>query len=106
MNIPGNFFSAETFLGRRSVRTVTGKRSTQVVRLSPDEIVLRYHGTSVVTWHRDGSCILRTNGYRTVTTKARMNDAVPMVSVWQRNFEWYVARQGEAPTPFVEGMRV
>ena len=106
MSIPKNFQAAETFLSRRNVRTVKGKRATQVVRLGPDEIALRYHGTSVVTWKRDGDVILRSNGFRTVTTKARINDATP-VRVWQRNFEWWVtASPGANPEPFEEGMIV
>lgn len=106
MTIPSNFNAAETFLSKRNVRNVKGKRSTQVVRLSPDEIALRYHGTSVVTWHRNGDVVLRSNGFRTVTTKARINDAAPC-RVWQHRFEWFVGQSSRLPVvPFTEGMVV
>lgn len=106
MSIPNNFNKADTFLGSKAARTVKGKRSTQVVRLSPDEIALRYHGTSVVTWRRNGDVILRSNGFRTVTTKARINDAAP-VRVWQENFKWFVGQSSRLPVvPFEEGMIV
>lgn len=106
MSIPSNFNQAETFLSRKSVRTVKGKRSTQVVRLSSDEIALRYHGTSVVTWHRNGDVVLRTNGFRTVTTKARINAAAPC-RLWQTNFQWFVGQSSRIePVPFYEGMVV
>ena len=106
MTIPNNFFAAESFIGNHPARNVRGKRSTQVVRLSPDEIALRYHGTSVVTWKRDGDVVLRTNGFRTLTTKARINDAAPC-RVWQHNFKWFVGQSSRLPVvPFEEGMVV
>ena len=104
--IPSNFDKAATFLGNKCARNVRGKRSTQVVRLGPDEIALRYHGTSVVTWHRNGDVVLRSNGFRTVTTKARINDAAPC-RVWQHRFEWFVGQSSRLPVvPFTEGMVV
>lgn len=104
MAIPSNFNQADTFLGGRPARNVKGKRATLVVRLGPDEIALRYHGTSVVTWHRNGDVVLRTNGHHTVTTKRRINDAAPC-RVWQHRFEWFVAQSSRIePIPFYEGM--
>lgn len=106
MTIPNNFNKADTFLGKRPARNVRGKRSTQVVRLGPDEIALRYHGTSVVTWRRNGDVVLRSNGFRTVTTKSRINDAAPC-RVWQHNFQWFVGQSSRIePLPFEEGMVV
>jgi hypothetical protein len=106
MPIPNSFQAAETFLSNKSARPVKGKRSTQVVRLSPDEIALRYHGTSVVTWNRNGDVILRTNGWHSVTTKARINDAAPC-RVWQHKFKWFVGQSSRLPVvPFEEGMVV
>ena len=106
MTIPSNFNKADTFLGSKCARPVKGKRSTQVVRLDPDTIALRYHGTSVVTWKRDGDVILRTNGWHSVTTKARINDAAP-VRVYQDRFKWYVLQSSRLPAiPFEEGMIV
>jgi len=105
MSIPNNFNKADTFLGSKAARTVKGKRSTQVVRIGPDEIALRYHGTSVVTWHRNGDVTLRSNGFRSVTTKRRINDAAP-TRVWQTNFQWFVGQSSQVPVVFEEGMVV
>lgn len=106
MSIPNSFDKANTFLGKWLVRNVAGKRATQVVRLGPDTITLRYHGTAVVTWHRNGDVVLRTNGFRTVTTKRRINDAAPC-RVWQTNHSWFVGQSSRLPVvPFEEGMVV
>ena len=65
-----------------------------------------YHSTAVVTFNRD---IIRLNsgGYRTVTTKRRMNEVAQAFSlgyrVWQTNHEWYVYWQGNKYT-FYDGM--
>ena len=104
--IPMNFNQAETFLSKKATRTVKGKRATQVVRLSADEIALYYHATPVVTWKRNGDVVLRTNGFRTLTTKRRINDAAPC-QVWQHKFEWFVGQSSQVPVrAFEEGMVV
>ena len=104
--IPNSFDNAATFLGSKCARPVAGKRATQVVRLDSDTIALRYHGTSVVTWKRDGDVVLRTNGHHTVTTKRRINDAAP-VRVWQHKHKWFVGQSSRIPVvPFEEGMTV
>jgi hypothetical protein len=63
--------------------------------------VVRYHNTDVwamsyVPWGRyhANRVVLSTGGYRTVTTKRRMNQANNEydsgVHVYQRDWEWYV----------------
>ena len=39
-------------------------------------VAVRYHRTDVATLHPDGSVTLRTGGWRTVTAKRRMNQAL------------------------------
>lgn len=68
---------------------------------SGDDFVVRYHATNVVTIHRDGNYTLRTNGYFTATTKARIND-FSSAHVAQKGFEWFLSDG----TPFQDGMRV
>jgi len=57
--------------------------------------VVRYHQTDVVRFREGGPIILNTGGYRTVTTKARMNQASNQFGlgyqVTQNNFTWYVS---------------
>ena len=55
---------------------------------------VRYHSTRVVTIHPSGDVTLRTGGYRTNTTKCRMNQAANQFSlgfhVYQQDFGWFV----------------
>jgi len=59
-----------------------------------DWTVVRYHQTDVVRFREGGPIILNTGGYRTVTTKLRMNQASSQFGlgyrVSQNNFTWYV----------------
>ena len=57
-----------------------------------------YHSTAVVTWD-ENSIVLNTGGYRSVTTKRKMNQASRQYdlgySVFQKNHEWYVEYKGK-----------
>lgn len=69
---------------------------------------VRYHETEVVAINPK-SVTLRTGGWRTVTTKARMNQASHQFglgyTVFQKKHEWYVAAHGKIKK-FKEGMKV
>lgn len=108
--IPTNYSEAVGFLKGKDSRNIHGKRSTKVVQESDQSVSLYYHRTPVVTWYLDGRIVLRSGGHYTVTTKRRMNDAVPDIRVWQRNFEWWVTpihgNTQENPIPFHDGMVV
>jgi hypothetical protein len=56
---------------------------------------VRYHSTDVASRHDDGRIVLRTGGWRTVTTKKRMNQALEVFGspyrVYQRKGEWFVS---------------
>ena len=110
MAIPTNYNQAVFFLKGRDSRNISGKRATKVVRETENSVSLYYHRTPVVTWYLDGRIVLRSGGYRSVTTKRRMNDAVPDIRVWQRAFEWWVTpihgNNQESPIPFHDGMVV
>lgn len=53
-----------------------------------------YHNTDVVKVDEGGTVTLTTDGFRTVTTKLRMNQAAYQFNlgyrVYQKDFEWYV----------------
>jgi hypothetical protein len=56
-----------------------------------ENIAIRLHGTDVLTYHPDGGIELNTNGWRTSTTKSRINEYVgPCCRVFQRDHVWYV----------------
>ena len=107
MGIPTSFEAAAKFLGKKLAKNIPGKRSTRVERIDSEKIALYYHTTPVVTWFSDGRSVIRANGFRTATTKNRINDAVPGCYVWQRHFEWWVTLRGNGPVePFQDGFTV
>lgn len=67
---------------------------------------ITYHQTVVVSFS-DSAVILRSGGYRTATTKTRMNQASNQFglgySVYQEKGDWYV-RLVDRTLPFEDGM--
>ena len=56
-----------------------------------ENMVLRYHSTDVVTFQPDGGVVLKSGGWRTVTTKERINWCLPGgFSLSQVKGVWYV----------------
>lgn len=54
-------------------------------------VAVKYHNTNVVTYDGQGNVLLNHGGYRTRTTKARINQYSPHgIEVYQKDFEWYV----------------
>ena len=88
------------------LQKVTGK-STAIYR-DTEGIHVKYHSTRVVSLSVDGMVTLRSGGYRTFTTKVRMNQASNQFdlgfTVWQKNFNWFVDLPDGSTRPFVEGM--
>lgn len=74
-----------------------GRTATKIKTGTDGVTRITYHSTDVVSFDRN-EIILNTGGYRTVTTKNRMNQASRQFnlgySVFQRNHEWYVAYKG------------
>lgn len=50
--------------------------------------ILRYQDTDIIFWNVDGSITLDTGGWRTSTTKARFNEHLIGMSVWQSKGVW------------------
>lgn len=62
---------------------------------SPSWFGVRLHKTNVVTFHSDGSIVLDSGGWKTVTTKDRMNRALPEGwSVYSDRGVWYLDQRG------------
>jgi hypothetical protein len=67
-------------------------------------IAIRLHATDVVTLHEDGTYTLDSGGWKSVTTKDRIN-AYTSVNLWQEKHVWYVGGR-EDRYLFVDGMRL
>ncbi len=75
-----------TALGKRWRKKVANNTYLER-RLNGDiEVVLHY--TAVVVAHSDGTFTLNSGGWRSVTTKERINRFSP-ARVWQQNWTWY-----------------
>lgn len=77
---------------------VTGVESARIignntleVHYTDGRVAVRLHKTDVVTRMADGSTILDSGGWRTPTTKGRINDAIPRGwHVWAEKGTWYL----------------
>jgi hypothetical protein len=74
-----------------------------------DAIAVRLHSTDVVTFHADNTITLNSGGWRTVTTKDRINAVLPApLKVYSSDGVWTLQRMGNAPavvSEFYDGMR-
>lgn len=76
---------------------------------SKDSFAIRLHNTDVVTLHPDGSFTLNSGGWRTVTTKERINVYAPGRVASDRGAWYYYPAPGRDWSlryPFADGMRV
>ena len=76
-----------------------GTVATAFSRGADDVLRVTYHTTDVVTVYPNGRIDLDHGGWRTVTTKLRMNQASNQFRlgflVWQKDFEWFVDIDGQ-----------
>ncbi len=99
-------------------RTIKGPRATYVTRKGPDLIALTYQTTEVIIAREDGRVILDSGGWKTVTTKARINEYGPCgYSLGQHKGIWTLYGPGPvAPSitctpaakswPFADGIMI
>lgn len=74
--------------------------------------VIRLHRTDIVTQASDGRVILDSGGYRSMTTKGRMNDALSGYRIWSHAGLWMVHKLSEPeggdvrcpPVPYYDGI--
>ncbi len=93
--------SALAFLGNRAARKLA---NNTIAERSQDSVGIRLHGTIIVRFHRD-AVELNSGGYRTVTTKSRMNSLLNRYAVYQRRGDWFVMdRSTGTDYPFDDGM--
>ena len=94
-----SYADAATYLGNKTDRPA-GYKNSRVRRIDADTIGIVLHHTYVVTYYADGRIVLRTGGWHTTTTKARINEFSP-ARVHQANFQWFAN-----DIEFTEGMEV
>jgi hypothetical protein len=103
-----NYQEADTQLtGRCKQRRKVGN-NTYLERRQGGAIALLLHSTDVVTFRPDGAIVLNSGGWRTPTTKDRINNYLPAGSnLWQENGQWFFRCEGFWGTKerlFADGM--
>ena len=88
-----NFEEAKALLKTAKVQE-NGKpfgNNTRIIQIG-ENIAIRLHETNIVTFAPDGTIALNSGGWRTVTTKERMNDALrgQGVQITQAKGLWYI----------------
>jgi len=98
-----SFDGWDTIVGTKA--RVKVANNTYAERVGANVIGIRLHNTYVVEYHRDGSVIVNDGGYRTVTTKARINEFIPVLwGVYQHDREWYVTGRQAGSCLYQSGM--
>ena len=68
-----------------------------------------YTSTAIVTW-TDQTIQLKSDGWESVTTKRKMNQASHQFclnySVFQKAFQWFVTKPNGETVPFLDGMTI
>lgn len=102
-SIPTTYAEAREVLAGRSSRVIA--HNTRLLDLGRDGVALRLHSTSVVTFVPGGSLVLDSGGWRTVTTKDRINRVIRSRgwTVYAKAHVWYLAQRECKPVPFEDG---
>jgi hypothetical protein len=105
-NIPTTHQEAKRLLNGREHKTIGN--NTRLALLNDDAIGLWLHRTRVVTFNADGSIVLATGGYETVTTKDRLNRVARAHgwSVYAKARTWYVAHRSGTEFEFGDGFTI
>jgi len=77
------------------------ENNTRLHQIDNDTYAVTLHHTNVVLIHRDGTYTLDSGGWRTVTTKERINSYSP-ARVYQKRGEWFLNDGGK----FYDGVKI
>lgn len=95
---------AKAKLGTRESKKIAN--NTYLHALANGDIAIRLHSTDIVTLAQNhGRYVLNSGGWKTVTTKARMNEFAPSFIGSVKGI-WYQGRHDMAQIPYFDGMIV
>ncbi len=110
-NLPRGYAELDAYLSGKDQRTLAN--NTVVFRSGEDEprghgdtIAVVLHSTKIAEFWPDGMVKLNTGGWMTTTTKARINNLLPLpwgIASVKRN--WYIFYRGEKVEPFFDNMQ-
>lgn len=88
-----NYIQAKEYLKNKTDRPLPGKATRLQTR--PDGgIAVRYHNTDVVTYYPD-RIVITHGGWQSRTTAMRVQEYVPTLIVFRRNWEWFICLAGD-----------
>lgn len=87
-----NYQTANEKLVGRNKDSKKLANNTYLVR-NGEDIAIRLHSTNVVTYKQDGSIVLNSGGWKTSTTKDRINNYSP-IRIWQHRGIWSFNHSG------------
>ena len=88
--------------GKRLVKKVANNTTK---RWENGELIIRLHNTDILKF-KDGAVVLNSGGYKTQTTKGRINQfLLPGYWVEQKNYEW-ILHTPEGTIDFYDGLEV
>ena len=103
----------EKLLGNNRNKQYTSKVVPSIRETIIDQydgnIHIRYQDTDVVIFKADGTIVLNSGGWRTATTKSRINAAINAYGwyLYQEKGEWYIQnKNSDARYTFTDGMEV
>ena len=105
---PRNYEQADAALKLRRTNSITIGHNTRMTRWH-GSIDVWLHNTAIITYKSDGSIEINSGGYRTVTTKDRINRLLPDgCYVYQQDWQWYLVLNGDhgRPVEFRDNMRI
>lgn len=85
---------------------------THLKRRGPDAIAVCLHQTDILTFNRNGSIVLNTGGWQTVTTRDRINDFLPAgYFLWIEERVAFLSSHGASydkdhSVPYADGMMI
>lgn len=99
------YAEADKLLGKRVTRRLSN--NTYLRRGQLGELIIELHGNPIIVLFGDGSYELSSCSWRTVTTKARLNEFSP-ARVYQEKGKWYVGMSSftGGRVIFTDGIRV
>lgn len=100
-----SYQEAQERLGGRDSRKL--ENNTYLKRRADGSMAVVLHQTDVVTYHPDGRITLDSGGWRTMTTKDRINKYAP-INLWQDRGQWFVGQSWQRPAEAIydDGMMI
>lgn len=102
-----NYKELAEFLGDKEHKLIKKSKAQTGARRKGDDIAIWLYETDILTFKPDGTIILDSGGWKTNTTKARLNDYLPKeFFVYQKNSAWYLFQAPSYDYIFEDGLTI